>query len=62
LHNEFYGSVAIIIGIVTWFVYKYMRINDVEIISILIFGFILRVLAIKNRWKLPKLIDNDYQF
>jgi uncharacterized membrane protein YeiH len=59
LHNEFYGSIAVIVGIMTWFVDRYMSMNNLEIVAILIFGFTLRVLAIKYRWKLSKLIDND---
>ena len=56
--SEFYGTVAILIGIITWIINTFYIINTFTIIGILLFGFIMRLLAFKYNWRLPKLIDN----
>lgn len=56
LVNDFYGTIAILLGFLVWFCASYYELNAVTTSLLLIFGTIMRLLAIKYKWKLPKLI------
>ncbi len=56
LVNDFYGTIAIFVGFLVWIVKSYFILNALSIILILFFGTVMRLIAIKQRWKLPKLI------
>ena len=56
LVNDFYGTIAIFVGFLVWIVKSYFILNALSIILILFFGIVMRLIAIKQRWKLPKLI------
>lgn len=56
LKNEFYGAVSIIIGILVWVIYTINIISIYTTFSIIGLGVILRMLAIQNDWRLPKLV------
>ena len=50
--EDFYGTVAIIVGILTFFFGMYP-------ITIIIIGVLLRILAVKFKWKLPKTLREN---
>jgi len=56
LTNDFYGTVAFILGFLVWLMSTVSLLNSVSTTIILIFGIIMRLMAIKFKWKLPKLI------
>lgn len=58
LTNEFYGTIAIIIGVFMWGLSILDLLSNISIVIVLMFGFILRLIAIKYKWKLPS-ISND---
>lgn len=56
LVNEFYGTISLIVGVLVWFS-NYFGINGLlTTFTILIIGFVLRILAINFNWKLPKAV------
>lgn len=56
LKNDFYGTIAIVIGVLVWLLNELSLLNSVSTFGVLSLGLLLRLLAIKYRWKLPKLI------
>jgi len=55
LKSEFYGSVAILIGVLV-FILSYFKMSNIFTLSIIfVFGIILRVIAYYKNWHLPKL-------
>ena len=56
LTNDFYGTIAILLGFIIWFFNEYLILNDSSKTLILLFGIIMRLFAIKYKWKLPKVI------
>lgn len=58
LVSEFYATVAIIIGFVTYFLNFLNFLNILSLSILFIFGVILRLLAYYKKWQLPKLSDN----
>lgn len=56
LTNDFYGTVSILLGFLIWCCDSYFEINGVSTTLLLLFGVVMRLLAIKYKWKLPKLI------
>ncbi|QOY52661.1 trimeric intracellular cation channel family protein [Candidatus Sulfurimonas baltica] len=56
LKNDFYGTVAFILGFLVWLLSTLNLLNSLSTIILLIFGVIMRLMAIKFKWKLPKLI------
>ncbi|QOY54094.1 trimeric intracellular cation channel family protein [Candidatus Sulfurimonas marisnigri] len=56
LTNDFYGTVAFILGFLVWLLSTMNLLNSASTIILLIFGIIMRLMAIKFKWKLPKLI------
>ena len=57
LTNDFYGTIAIVVGILVWTLSQYSLINPFSTISVLVLGVIMRLLAIRFQWKLPKLVN-----
>jgi len=55
LTNDFYGTVALLIGLSVWILSLFDAINTYSSLIILVIGTIIRLIAIKKRWKLPKL-------
>ena len=56
LTNDFYGTIAIVIGVVVWILSEFSLLNTLTTLLVLALGLALRLLAIKYKWKLPKLI------
>jgi uncharacterized membrane protein YeiH len=55
LTKDFYGTVAIIVAICMYILNYFNTLNNLTILIIFIFGLILRIIANKQKWKLPKL-------
>ncbi|MEZ5690943.1 MAG: trimeric intracellular cation channel family protein [Rickettsiales bacterium] len=55
LHSGFYGSIAILVAASIYFLDKIKVITPVDLLAIAIIGLLLRVLAYRYRWRLPKL-------
>lgn len=55
LISEFYGTVAIIIGLITYFLHLVELTSIVTLTLTFIFGVTLRLLAYYKKWSLPKL-------
>ena len=56
LTNDFYGTIAIVLGFLIWFIDSLFILNTTVSVLLLVFGTVMRLLAIKYQWKLPKLI------
>lgn len=55
LVSEFYGSVAIIVGLITYFLHLSSLSSIFTLTLTFIFGVTLRLLAYYKKWSLPKL-------
>ena len=55
LISEFYGTVAIIIGLITYFLHLTNLSSIITLTITFIFGVTLRLLAFYRKWSLPKL-------
>lgn len=55
LVSEFYGTVAIIVGLITYFLYLGGISSIITLTITFIFGVTLRLLAYYKKWNLPKL-------
>ncbi len=55
LVSEFYGTVAIIVGLFTYFLNLFKEVNILNLTILFIFGVTLRLLAYYKKWHLPKL-------
>ena len=55
LKSEFYGSVALLIGLILFILYKLSFSNFLTISIIFLFGVILRLVAYHRDWHLPKI-------
>ncbi len=55
LVSEFYATVAIIIGLITYVLHLFNFINIINLTIVFIFGVVLRLLAYYKNWHLPKL-------
>jgi uncharacterized membrane protein YeiH len=55
LVSEFYGTVAIIVGIITYVLHLFAQINLLSLTVLFIFGVSLRLLAFYKKWNLPVL-------
>ncbi len=55
LMSDFYGAIAIIISFIIIAADSFYEINKITLLSIFIFGVILRLIAYKKRWHLPTL-------
>ncbi len=56
LVSEFYGSVAIVIGVFIYGLYMIEILNFFTILIVFIVGIILRVVAYYKKWHLPKIV------
>jgi len=56
LISDFYGSIAVIVALLLGTVQLLGIMNEVSIISIALFSIVLRLIAYKKGWRLPKLI------
>jgi uncharacterized membrane protein YeiH len=57
LTNNFYGSVSIILAICIFTIDNFGILNEVSISMVFIFGVILRTVAVKRNWQLPKIYE-----
>ena len=55
LTKDFYGTVAIIVAITMYGLSNFEMLNNISILCVFGFGLILRILAYKYKWKLPKI-------
>ena len=55
LVSEFYGTVAIIVGLVIYILHLFHQVNLLTLTLLFIFGVSLRLLAYYKKWQLPKL-------
>lgn len=55
LVSEFYGTVAIIVGLITYFLHLLHETNIINLTILFTFGVTLRLLAFYKKWHLPKL-------
>lgn len=55
LVSEFYGTVAIIVGVLTYSLHLFNQINLFNLTGVFVFGVSLRLLAYYRKWHLPKL-------
>lgn len=57
LTSEFYATVAIIVGLITYILHLLNFINILNLTIVFIFGVALRLLAYYKDWQLPKLSE-----
>lgn len=55
LVSEFYGTVAIIVGVITYCLYLFNQIHLFSLTLLFAFGVMLRLLAYYRKWNLPVL-------
>ncbi len=55
LISEFYGTVAIIVGLITYFLHLLEQTSILNLTILFIAGVTLRLLAYYKKWQLPKL-------
>lgn len=55
LVSEFYATVSIIIGLITYVLHIFNYINIINLTIVFVFGVALRLLAYYKNWQLPKL-------
>jgi len=55
LHADFYGSVALFLGVAVYLLHETGLMNPVSLMIIFAAGLFLRLIAYKYSWKLPKL-------
>ncbi len=55
LVSEFYGTIAIIVGLIMYILHIFQEINILNITILFSFGVILRLVAYYKHWSLPKL-------
>jgi uncharacterized membrane protein YeiH len=55
LHSDFYGCVALFLGVAVYLLHWAGLMNPVSLIVIFAAGFFLRLIAHRYSWKLPKL-------
>lgn len=54
LVSEFYATVAIIVGLITYVLHIFDYVNIINLTIVFIFGVALRLLAYYKNWQLPK--------
>jgi len=59
LRKGFYGTVAIFVAILTFLIYSFLSINIFSTTLIILSGIILRIIAIKYDWHLPRVNKID---
>ena len=55
LVSEFYGTVAIIVGLITYILHLFNQTSLINLTILFIFGVSLRLVAFYKKWHLPKL-------
>jgi len=55
LKNEFYGTISIFIGLFTYIFNLFVFLNELTGFIIVFIGIIIRLIAIKYKWKLPRI-------
>ncbi|WP_201750161.1 trimeric intracellular cation channel family protein [Tautonia marina] len=55
LHGDFYGSVAILLGVAIDSLHRADLMSPVSLLAVFAFGLILRLIAYRRRWSLPRL-------
>lgn len=55
LHADFYGSVALLLGVAIYLLYRADAINLLTLSVLFAVGLIVRLTAYKYKWRLPKL-------
>lgn len=58
LHSQFYGTTAIVLGVILYCFHSWYVITDMVVISCLVIGMLLRLLAHRYNWQIPRLTDN----
>ena len=56
LVSEFYGSVAIVVGLLVYVLASFEMLNFLTILNVFFIGLALRYVAIKRDWHLPKIL------
>ena len=54
LHSGFYGSIAILVAIAIYLLNRHGSLTSLSLMSVFVCGLILRLVAYRHRWKLPK--------
>jgi uncharacterized membrane protein YeiH len=54
LHGDFYGSVALLLGVAIYLFHSAGLMNPVSLSMVFVAGLILRLIAHNRSWKLPK--------
>lgn len=54
LHGDFYGSVALLLGVVISLLHSCGLMNPISLSMVFVAGLILRLIAHKRRWRLPE--------
>lgn len=55
LKSDFYGSIALLVGMTLYFLYVEDMLNSASILAVFIGGVMLRLIAFYRDWHLPKL-------
>jgi uncharacterized membrane protein YeiH len=55
LKSDFYGSIALLVGMTLYFLYIEDMLNSASILAVFIGGVMLRLIAFYRDWHLPKL-------
>jgi len=55
LHSGFYGSIAILSALAIYMLHALHAISPVSLLAVFVSGLVLRLVAYRYRWKLPKL-------
>lgn len=55
LKSDFYGSIAMLLGLILFLLEKMSLVNNVTIVIVFIFGIALRLRAYHKKWQLPTL-------
>lgn len=55
LKSDFYGSIALLVGMILYLLHLANLLNSVSILTVFIGGIVLRLIAFYRNWHLPKL-------
>jgi uncharacterized membrane protein YeiH len=58
LKNEFYGTISLISSLFLYILNVFDLLIELYIVLVIILTFVLRIIAIKRCWKLPKILIN----
>ena len=54
-NSEFYGSVALLVALMLIGINEYSELNNVTLSAVFVIGFLIRMVAYKYDWHLPKI-------